>query len=528
MSNVGKLVSAAEEIAGIVSETAIAKDAERDVGPTREPKKRRRKESDELTEEEGRMSSKGLGGLGAAEFLHPPADNHHAVPDFRDLSMGYTAPLGYTVSFEAEEEVQKQLDPPSIIQTPDWMNRAPPPHSLPPPTMAMTTMTNQFPNSLPSFTDDWMTTNLPMDRSLRPIYTYSFQESTFARRLLRASYERTYFALTNPLMPKEELHRIMKFGLCFGNIKTITKKLKEILTRSAQEPLGVWEHPVLHVGGAGLHFPRDVEKMEVPPIQGWVRERNIGPFSQRNAHIKTPNESFPYQLDVFHGMEGVWFDSHDVEMYLRTKGLFLDGSSPIAEMEVEESTPSISLEGTPRSGSMDTVSATEPISLRNSPVSGTGGQVTEFFSPSVDALLSTVAAGEDLSSAAANGFGFDFTLLQSTEAMDKEGVAEMDAAPINLFGELPAFDGEKAAKKRVTIDVDKLLEGKLRLLFFQYQCLHSHSPGVCTKLLAEDRAADEDLSNAALNQKSVCLGRAPGYRQSDVDAALDMVLQEAW
>ena len=367
-------------------------------------------------------------------------------------------PLGYRLLYDDERasttnptnsvaEDQQQILPLDQTITSDWMET---PKNL---QRAHLSILNS-----PSFTENWMFS--APSQHLRPVFTYSFQESSFARRLLRDSYERTYHLLTSRSPPPpEKLHEIFKYALCFGNLNTITNKIKEILSRSAQEPLGVWELPTLHIGGAGLHFPR-TDNSEAPPIQGWNTERNVGPFAINRGQTPPPAQFFPYDVDVFKGIEGIWFDSHDVEQYLKTKGLFLTGSCSVAEIEVDDSSIlSASSAGTPQSGSTETVSG--PHSPNAPP-----GQVTEFFSPSVDYLLSKVAA-DDLSSTA--GFEFDFTLFQSADA-DK-GNGELEAAPVNMFGELPAFDVKTPQRRKVTIDVDKLLDGKLPRLQIQSNSL---------------------------------------------------------
>ena len=59
-----------------------------------------------------------------------------------------------------------------------------------------------------------LTSASPMlDRALLTPFTYSSHESTFGRRLHRASLEKAYCTLTSPTSSTEEISRI--FGLCF-------------------------------------------------------------------------------------------------------------------------------------------------------------------------------------------------------------------------------------------------------------------------------------------------------------------------
>lgn len=56
-------------------------------------------------------------------------------------------------------------------------------------------------------------------RQPRTRYTYSFQETTFARRLHRASIERGFRLLTNPMADQDEISYAFRFTFCFTNRK---------------------------------------------------------------------------------------------------------------------------------------------------------------------------------------------------------------------------------------------------------------------------------------------------------------------
>ena len=105
-------------------------------------------------------------------------------------------------------------------------------------------LTHQIPQLQPSLeispkaTEAEMQINA-MNPGITSPYTYSFQESTFARRLTRASYERGYYLLTNPNTPKPLLHRLFRFSFCYSNIDRMRERLQTILKRSNQESLGM-------------------------------------------------------------------------------------------------------------------------------------------------------------------------------------------------------------------------------------------------------------------------------------------------
>ena len=220
--------------------------------------------------------------------------------------------------------------------------------------------------------------------------------------------------------------------------------------KSKDESLEHWEVPVLHIGGSGLHFPRDRADNTVELIQGYARERNIGPWPMNRAARQVPIEDFPFELAKFANVEGVWFDTYDVEQYLRTKGLFLDGHSPTAIVEIEDDSsshaPEIFLES-PRSTSTDS------FSLPQSPASINDPMAT-FFVPSTDETFDNL---EPFQNQAFDAINLDFALPQ--EPLETKDVLALAPDSNFMLNGLP-FVPLVQPKKRVAIDVDRLLEGR--------------------------------------------------------------------
>lgn len=181
--------------------------------------------------------------------------------------------------------------------------------------------------------------------SLQSPYTYSFQETTFARRLFRSSYEKAYRIITDPSASQESIHYRLRFSFCYTNLQSITSRIRQVLTRTRHQNLENWEAPILHNGGAGLHYPRGGLDSETDPAPMNWRERRLSKAPRRFGVAQT-READQLEVDEFPkfaNCEGIWFDSNDVEQYLRTKGLYLDGQSSLAEIEVDNPSPLISL-----------------------------------------------------------------------------------------------------------------------------------------------------------------------------------------
>lgn len=122
-----------------------------------------------------------------------------------------------------------------------------------------------------------------LTKSLAPPSTYSFQESTFARRLARAAYERAYRMLTSPHSRREDIDTMCKFTFCFTSLKNITNWLSSVYRKGRNEGLELWQAPQLHLGGAGLHYPREIDGF-VPA--DWANKAPMGP--RRSTQAETP------------------------------------------------------------------------------------------------------------------------------------------------------------------------------------------------------------------------------------------------
>ena len=170
---------------------------------------------------------------------------------------------------------------------------------------------------------------LPRDPLASPS-TYSFQESTFARRLARAAYERAYRMFVDPRTRKEDLHEMCKFSFCFASAQKIFGWISTINAKGKDESLELWQAPRLHLGNAGLHYPRQPEH-HVPP--NWADQAPMGPRRSAKAETPVPDWMSVDQIIEMTGFAGEWFDPHDVEHYLRSKGLQLDGQSSRLEID---------------------------------------------------------------------------------------------------------------------------------------------------------------------------------------------------
>lgn len=85
--------------------------------------------------------------------------------------------------------------------------------------------------------------------------TYSFQETTFARRLHRATLESGYSLALDPSKRPESFARAFRLSLLTHDPTKLTAVLKNLLDRGPDDGLDSGM-PRVHIGGAGTHYSR--------------------------------------------------------------------------------------------------------------------------------------------------------------------------------------------------------------------------------------------------------------------------------
>ncbi|KAL1612806.1 hypothetical protein SLS60_001035 [Paraconiothyrium brasiliense] len=373
---------------------------------------------------------------------------------------------------------------------------------------------------LPSPTYGNLTTKSP-----KPIWTYSHDETTFARRLTRASLETGFHLLGSANQRPAALEYVFRLSLPYMTLNQLQDRFKELLARGTDEELDFWSTPFIHLGGAGTHYPRkDPHGNIIKPPSTWT-VRRIGPIDKkmiRAENIEDPSQSHDLNIDLT-GFEGEWFDAHDVEGYLEhEKGVRIDPKSSFIDALVEDddhpgddyfttnaglnnpSSPRRSSDDSTPSFGTGTSSADSRSELPTTPThqGGTGTNVNNLFAPS------DMAFGLDMGMGMASDFkmpsidssaffdqplgldlapGFDMGLnngsLQPLNFPDELSGSNMD---MSFQGLEPMPVVRQKRKKAVLIDVTKLV--------------------------------DEIVKHG------VCLGRAPGFRRKDVDMAFQASL----
>ena len=176
-------------------------------------------------------------------------------------------------------------------------------------------------------------------KTLTPIFTYSHDETDFARRLTRASLETGFHLLSSANIRPAALNYVFKLSLRYLSLDQLRARFKMMLARNVNEELDFWETPFIHLGGAGTHYPRkDANGNVVTRKNNWTI-RQIGPLEKKIARMESVDDGRWEELsdiDLTH-FEGEWFDAYDVQGYLEEHwSCRLDPKSSFAECMVEE------------------------------------------------------------------------------------------------------------------------------------------------------------------------------------------------
>ncbi|KAI9726665.1 MAG: hypothetical protein M1834_008978 [Cirrosporium novae-zelandiae] len=303
-------------------------------------------------------------------------------------------------------------------------------------------------------------------KTLSSPYTYSFQETTFSRRLFRTCYERGFQVLSDPRADPAEIRRLFRLTFTYATRSQVLEVIKRGLMKSTSEPLDNWDAPFYTLGGAGLHYPvRDKNGNPTYPANMISPYRLIGHYISSTP--ESPLEGYekgiqdPDLMLYLTGLDGEWFDAHDVEEYLKERGIYLDGSTTFVELPLSPVPMLSSPDDSPR----ETVETNPP----KTPSDGDANPTDPIFTA---------------------------TQIQSRAQLDclTFPIAKPKISPpqLELYFRPPPSDSIDFTD----ISFDNMGRRTSKLL-------------------------DVEKMITAMVGRSICLGRSPGFRREDVDAAIN-------
>ncbi|WEW59894.1 hypothetical protein PRK78_005375 [Emydomyces testavorans] len=328
---------------------------------------------------------------------------------------------------------------------------------------ALSNEESQFMMSSPS--------SLPRELSPHLQYTYSFQETSFSRRLHRRCVEFGYAALTNPSCNPDKINYTFRFTFGIITRERLVRAFHYLLQRKAGEPLEFWNKPFFYIGGAGMHYPHEDEFGNVifPPNMH-PPERAFGPLPLHDVERPHQFKSVDEIIDAI-GFGGDWFDCHDVEGYLCEKGIRLNSRSSYILI------PSSAV--TPHASSI------------NSPATNSPGGSHDADTLTLSHRIANPESQPEFAMSTTHPLSETYYPFQNEVCSQMMGLLGLAHDPtLRLGGPAPS--------------------------------VASHSPSDKFDGLNNPPSLLLDVDNfvTQLCHRAVCLGRAPGIRKHDVDAAL--------
>lgn len=172
--------------------------------------------------------------------------------------------------------------------------------------------------------------------TLQASYTFSVEETTFVRRLHRAGLERAFHLMATYSQRPDDFNRVFRLSLLWNTREVIMAKCQDILTKSTNEPLELYQTPFISIGGAGQHYT------DRPPPNCYVIKPGRGGH-HRLVNLET---GFDAGIDMnidLQQYEGEWFDPNDVSKYLESLGMHIDPRSTFTETHMVNGGPLHSL-----------------------------------------------------------------------------------------------------------------------------------------------------------------------------------------
>ncbi|TGO82187.1 hypothetical protein BPOR_0896g00040 [Botrytis porri] len=314
--------------------------------------------------------------------------------------------------------------------------------------------------------------------------THSYFELSFARRVHRATMEEGYKLLTMPNPPHRLFEKVFGYCLKYETKQECVARFKRVLNTSSKESLQEWRYPLVHLGGSGTYYPNQDPDTDNELMPKFRTGFSMGPFPTAfTPLLENINSDMKCTLP---GFEGEFFDSNDVEGYLRGHGFDLHpGADYITgQIELEVSSDVHS----PGTSSTDSVFPPTPRSPIGKSLDETN--LNAYKLDYIDGNLNKEAQASGLS---------QFMTFPSWNASIPRG-----ANPFDLSG--PIFDGTDGPNSGTSSP--------------KFSANSKRYTEKCTVTIKVETLIRELVGIAS------CLGRAPGYRRADIDAAIITAARE--
>ncbi|OJD35739.1 bzip family transcription factor [Diplodia corticola] len=382
----------------------------------------------------------------------------------------------------------------------------------------------------------------PMNSTPRPAFTYSFQETTFSRRLQRACLERAFHLLSTAHLRPSDFNRVFRLCRHYSSRDRLLKDFRDLLQNSVLQPLDFLNSPFLHLGGAGTHYPVRDENGRVIPGQISFNVRRVGPYATKVQleELRTstrPNIIFTPELEYdLEAYGGEWLDSQDVEGYLEELGVHIDAQASFAETAVK---------------TLDALARVQSphgdVAHPDSEMGVLGEALDQFapnhvggnfgMSPAPQPMLATGSPGQaslPSSSSVPSASHGENSTSNGPSTPDSANLLQQRAQrleqPYSMdWGEFPSADPKNWDEWDRFYDLNYAWADDNHLDLSEYGM-----GGVATVGSVEERRQNRSVTIDVqrfingLIKRGVCIGRGPGFRRSDIHYALRAAIIEAF
>ncbi|GMG26397.1 unnamed protein product [Aspergillus oryzae] len=181
-----------------------------------------------------------------------------------------------------------------------------------------------------------------------------FQETSFERRLHRACLKNGYDLLVYPTSDPDNVRRVFRLPLTFSDRDSIVRRVQAILEAGLEEAPEMWDMPFFLLGGAGTHYPRrDQGGRPILPPNSVPMNKLVSALAHQAAESQSVHTVDEFLAGL--GLDGEWFDSYDVEGYLKEKGIALGGDTAFCKVPENIFPTELSPPGTVSINTLDTV-----------------------------------------------------------------------------------------------------------------------------------------------------------------------------
>lgn len=164
--------------------------------------------------------------------------------------------------------------------------------------------------------------------------TLSHRETTFGRHLQRAALESGWKLITAKNPNPKRINDVFGFCLRFETREDIALRLRRAIEANSKDSLCAWRAPFVHLGGAGTYYPLD-ENLGGTMVPKFKTGMSMGPFSPSVINIRETAMFDDFRINM-PGFEGEFFDSNDVEGYLRDRGIDIPPNVEFVTVDLDQ------------------------------------------------------------------------------------------------------------------------------------------------------------------------------------------------